>query len=66
MSFKDGFEERKCEICGNKFIEYPQHVYKIARARNKNKIVSLCSWHCLQEARKNTKKYANPKKHITK
>lgn len=65
MFFRDGFKESKCEICGKKFIEYPNHVYRITKAKS-TKIVSLCSWSCLQKARANTKKYVNPKRHITK
>lgn len=44
--------ETKCPICGKTFFKYPQHVYKY---RDKNKLIHVCSWTCLNKGKNSAK-----------
>lgn len=45
----------KCPICNKQFIPAPQHCYKVQKRGTSSASKYVCSWSCLQAARKSKK-----------
>lgn len=45
-SYEETFPFHKCPVCGKDFIKAPLHRYKTP-----NGGASVCSWHCMRQAR---------------
>lgn len=47
------FRQRKCPVCGEKFIPAPQHVYKERHAPYR----LVCSWSCVCKSETKKRRY---------